>query len=317
MTSRWRRLGRIAVLPMIAALVFGGCATHASDEPSAPHRAAGFPVTLKPPHGRPLTLAAPPKRIVSLSPADTEILYGIGAGDQVVGVDKGSDFPHSAPVSGINALNPDLESIARYKPDLVVASGDNGGLVSGLAKIGIPVLVAPAPENIEQTYDGWRLLGEATGNGAAAQRLVGEVRGEMDRLVAEMPKPAKPLTYFHELDPALHSATSDTFIGQVYARFGLRNIADGAKGATSGYPQLSAEQVVEADPDLIFLADTDCCKANARTVADRPGWSVLSAVQNGTVVGLNDDVASRWGPRLLQLVRAVAAAVAKASGQSG
>lgn len=315
MITRFRRSGMAVALSMIVALTIGGCATHAQDQDGPKDRAAGFPVTVQPRGGAALTLDAPPRRIVSLSPAETEILYGIDAGDQLVGVDRYSNYPPDAPRTGIDPLNPDPESIAKYRPDLVVASDDAGGLVSGLAKIDIPVLVVPAPEDIEQTYDVWRLLGRATGNVAAADRLVGQVRGELDRVVASAPEPAEPLTYFHELDPTLHSATSDTFIGKVYERFGLRNIADSAKqGPTAGYPQLSAEQVIKANPDLVFLADTRCCAANAATVADRPGWNVLNAVRNGTVVELNDDVASRWGPRLLQLVRAVGAAVAKASG---
>jgi iron complex transport system substrate-binding protein len=102
--------------------------------------------------------------------------------------------------------------------------------------------------------------------------------------------------------------TSNTFIGSLYELFGLRNIADATEGDTD-YPQLSAEFIVSQDPDLIFLADTKCCGASAETVAARPGWDVLSAVKAGHVVELDDDIASRWGPRLVDYVAAIAAAL--------
>jgi iron complex transport system substrate-binding protein len=108
--------------------------------------------------------------------------------------------------------------------------------------------------------------------------------------------------------------TSDTFIGRIYGIFGLRNIADGAKGAGSGYPQLSAEHIIESDPDLIFLADTKCCGMTSAKVAARPGWGGLSAVTAGHVYELDDDVASRWGPRIVELVRTVARAVEQLEG---
>jgi iron complex transport system substrate-binding protein len=90
---------------------------------------------------------------------------------------------------------------------------------------------------------------------------------------------------------------------------GLRNIADEAKGAGGGYPQLSAEYILDADPDLIFLADTKCCGQSARTVAERPGWDRIAAVENGGVIPLDDDVASRWGPRIVEYLRQIATAV--------
>jgi len=117
-------------------------------------------------------------------------------------------------------------------------------------------------------------------------------------------------TYFYELDDTLYSLTSRTFVGSLMALFGLENIADGVEEGND-YPQLSAEVVVAADPDWIFLADTKCCGQSAETVAARDGWADLSAVVGGRVVELDDDVASRWGPRTVELVEAVAAALSR------
>ena len=108
--------------------------------------------------------------------------------------------------------------------------------------------------------------------------------------------------------------TSSTFIGQLYSMVGLENIADEAKGAAGGYPQLSAEYIIDADPDLIFLADTKCCGQSPATVADRPGWDRIEAVERGNVIPLDDDVASRWGPRIVEYLRRIGAAVARAGG---
>jgi iron complex transport system substrate-binding protein len=106
--------------------------------------------------------------------------------------------------------------------------------------------------------------------------------------------------------------TSSTFIGRIYALLGLRNVADAVGADSSDYPQLSPEYIIEANPDLIFLADTKCCRQSAATVATRPGWDRIAAVRHGNVVELDDDIASRWGPRIVDLVRAVARAVGSA-----
>ena len=124
------------------------------------------------------------------------------------------------------------------------------------------------------------------------------------------PRP-EALTYYHELDPTFFTVTSATFIGQVYTLLGLDNIADPADADGYGYPQLSAEYIVEQDPDLIFLADTKCCGQTPETVAARPGWSELTAVTTGAIVPLDDDVASRWGPRVVDFLRTVATKVAE------
>ncbi|HEX2772278.1 MAG TPA: ABC transporter substrate-binding protein, partial [Micromonosporaceae bacterium] len=121
------------------------------------------------------------------------------------------------------------------------------------------------------------------------------------------------LTYFHELGPELYTATSKTFIGSIYSLAGLENIADpaDANGAAGGYPQLSQEAIVKANPDFVFLADTKCCKQTPETVKGRPGWAGVTAVRSGQVVPLDDDIASRWGPRIVDLLREIVGAVAK------
>ena len=245
------------------------------------------------------------QRIVSISPTGTEMLFAIGAGDRVVAVDRLSNHPAEAPVTDLDGWNPNIEAIASYDPDLVVlqASGD---VVAGLEALGIEVWGHAAPSTFEDVYAQIEQLGEVAGQSVEAAELVADMRSGIAELVAAAPD-ASGLSYYHELDNTLYSVTSSTFIGQVYALFGLNNVADpaDADGSAWGYPQLSDEYLVDADPDVIFLADTRCCGQNAQTVAERPGWDEMTAVQSGRIVELDDDIASRWGPRLLDFIEAI------------
>jgi iron complex transport system substrate-binding protein len=252
--------------------------------------------------------AAPePRRIVSLSPTATEMLFAIGAGDQVVAVDSNSNYPAEAPRTDLSAYQPNIEAIAGHKPDLVVYSDDPGELKAGLDKLSIPVLHQPAATSLDDTYAQLGQLGQATGHADEAAQVAASMRAEIAKIAAA--RPERPLTYYHELDKNLYTATSKTFIGQLYGQLGLKNIADAADKEATGYPQLSAEYIIKADPDLIFLADTKCCGQSARTVAARDGWDQLTAVRTGGVVELDDDVASRWGPRVVDFLKTVAAKV--------
>ncbi|HEV7652858.1 MAG TPA: ABC transporter substrate-binding protein [Actinophytocola sp.] len=310
---RWR-VRRLAAIALTAALVTAGCGAERADEPSAPKTSEKqFPVTVTPPAGEPLTIAKRPERIVSLSASNTETLYAVGAGDQVVAVDDQSNYPAEAPKTDLSGLTPNVEAIAGYDPDLVVISDDADNLVASLEKLDRQVLVVPAATSLDDVYAGIELIGAATGHADDGKDLAARTKGDIEKLAGDAPKLKQPLTYYHELDTTLYSATSKTFIGQVYGLFGLTNIADPADKDSGGYPQLSNEFILKANPDLVFLADTKCCKQNADTVAKRPGWANLTAVKDGNVVALDDDLASRWGPRVADLARSVADAVSKAT----
>ncbi|URN00677.1 ABC transporter substrate-binding protein [Actinomadura madurae] len=257
-----------------------------------------------------VTVPARPKRIVSLSPTHTETLFAIGAGPQVVAVDEYSNHPANAPKTKLSGFKPSAEAIIAYKPDLVVLSDDLNGVVKALEKVKVPVLLEPAATKLDDAYDEITDLGQATGHTAEAKKVTDDMRASIQRTVAASSK-AKGLTYYHELDQQLHSVTSQTFVGQVYGLFGLQNIADKAGKASGGYPQLSREYLLKQDPDLIFLADTKCCGQNAAALAERPGWSDLEAVKGEGVVELDDDIASRWGPRLPEFVKAIGDAAQK------
>ena len=248
-----------------------------------------------------------PQRIISLSPTHTEILYAIGAGDQVVAVDSMSNYPaeSAAVLTEISAYEPNVEAISALEPDLVVIGDDFNGLAEQLSAIGIASWVSPAPLTLEEAYQQIDDLGKVVGHSDEAQNVTQKMKDDIAGIVAAIEAPATPVTYYHELDDTYYSVTGNTFIGSIYELFGMRNIADETEGDTD-YPQLSAEFIVSQDPNIIFLADVNCCGATAEKVAARPGWSDLSAVVSGNVVPLDDDIASRWGPRLVEYVQAVA-----------
>lgn len=253
-----------------------------------------------------------PSRIVSLSPTHTEMLFALGAGDAVVAVDEFSNHPPEAGAvaSSLSGFEPNVEAIAAYEPDLVVIGGDFTGLTDQLAAIDIPVWSGEAPGDLDGVYAQIVELGERVGRAEAGEELASEMRSQIDGLVASAPMLEEPLTYYHELDDTYYSVSATSFIGQVYARFGLVNITE-AGGVDSDYPQLSAEFIVESGPDVIFLACTVYCGTTSESVASRPGWDQIPAVIHGDVVALEDDVVSRWGPRLVDFVELVAGAVAE------
>ncbi len=262
--------------------------------------ATGFPVTVAG-----VVIPQEPVAIISLSATATEILFALGAGDRITAVDSTSDFPPEAPITDLSAFQPNVEAIASFEPDLVVISWDPGEVQEGLEALGIPVLVQPPALSIDDAYLQMRQLGDATGNRVAAEDLVASIQAEIADLVASYGVSDRSLTYYHEVDNTLYSATSATFIGNVYALFGLENIADAAGVDGSGYPQLSAEYIIEADPDLIFYGCAVWCGTSAEAISERPGWSGLQAVRNGSVVEVDDDISSRWGPRLIEFVQLI------------
>jgi len=310
-----RRSTSIVWLFCSLVLVLGACG--ADETPTGGDRttatgpaSASFPVTIPTGNGD-VTIDERPERIVSLSPTATEMLFAIGAGDQVEAVDDQSNYPEEAPGTDLSGFEPNVEAIASYEPDLVVYATETGDLGASLEALDITTLVLPAAATLDDVYEQIEQLGLATGHEAEATEVAQELSAQVETITTSVAPAATSLTFYHELDDTFYSVTSSTFIGQLYALLGLDNIADEADDTGGGYPQLSAEYIIDADPDLIFLADTRCCGQSAETVADRPGWDRIAAVENGNVIPLDDDVASRWGPRVVEYLRLIADAVSE------
>ncbi len=310
-TSRVRRRLSPAVLlalPTALLLALTACGSSDADEDTAAsssEEAADYPVTVTAANGE-VTVEERPEAIVSMSPSATEMLFAIGAGDQVEAVDDNSNYPADAPMTDLSSFTPNAEAIVGYDPDLVVLSDDMNGIVDSLESLDVPVLLLEAAVDLEDSYAQMELLGEVTGHAEEAADVVADVRDRIEAAVESVPADAAGQRIFHELGPELYSADSSTFIGSIYSLFGLENIADQAPDASGGYPQLSAEFVVEQAPDIIVLADTKCCGESAETVAQRPAFATVPAVVEGRIVEADDDVVSRWGPRVADFAENVA-----------
>lgn len=281
----------------------------AAAAPAAARKKPPFPVTVHPANG-PVTITKKPHRIVVLSPSATETVFRIGAGRQVVAVDDQSNYPARAPRTKLSSYRPNAEAVARFKPDLVITSTNANRLLPALKKLKIPTLYEPAPSHISAAYTQMAQLGAATGHGHAAARLVQSMRKRIGLAVATVPS-GPAVSFYHELSPDYYTATSRTFIGRVYGLFGLRNIADKASG---DYPQLSAEYIIAANPQFIVLADTKCCHESAKSVSRRAGWGGMTAVKRHRVFALNDDIPSRWGPRIVDFVELIGRIIRKVRG---
>jgi iron complex transport system substrate-binding protein len=305
---------RVLLVALVTlALGLGACGGPGSAAPQGNEEAAGneSPLAVEG-----MVVAGEPRRILSASATHTEVLYALGAGDRVIATDMFSNYPAQAESSPkVDAFNLGVEAVAELDPDLVILTFDPGQVADGLRTLGIPVLVFGAPQTLDEALGQILEVGEATGLQKEAAALVGSMRDGIDAIVADLPADGAPRTYYYELDPSLVSLTSGTFVGSLLSMLNLRSVADAVDGGESGgYPQLSAEYLLMSNPDFIFLADTLCCGQSASTVAARPGWGALGAVTGSRVIELNDDIASRWGPRLVDLLGAIAGTISRAEG---
>lgn len=270
-----------------------------------------FPVTIESDAGS-FTLDQAPEKIVSLSPSATEILFAIGAGDQVVAADAFSTYPEEAPTTDLSGFEPNVEAITEYEPDLVVLSNDSNDVVASLNELDIPVLINPAPVDIESGYAGMAELGVATGRVDETATAVTEIRAQVQTALESVPDAGgEPVRVYHELDATYFTASQYGFVGSVYTEMGAVNIGDEADTDQTGFPQMTEEAIIAADPQIIVI--TDQVDYTAEDVAARPGWEDVSAMRNGNIVTVNADIASRWGPRLPEFVTLAVEAVSTAA----
>jgi iron complex transport system substrate-binding protein len=302
----------LVVLLLTAVLV--GCGSSSAEAPSSKAsdsaldgKATTYPVSVHASNGD-VSVPAQPQHIVSLSPTATEMLFAIDAGAQVKAVDSQSTYPAGAPKTSLSGFTPNAEAIAAVQPDLVVLSYDSNGIASQLSKLNIPTLVLTSANSLDDSYSQIETLGVATNHKQRAASVIAGMKADIAVLQKQVPESQRGKSYFHEVDSSYYSLTSKTFAGSIYELAGLRNIADGAQSGND-YPQLSAEKIVASNPNYVFLADP----VTASAVASRPGWSNVDAVKSGNVVALDPDIASRWGPRVVDFLRVVVEAEKKAA----
>ncbi|HSF87355.1 MAG TPA: ABC transporter substrate-binding protein [Acidimicrobiia bacterium] len=268
----------------------------------------GFPVTLVSAAGE-VTLDEPAQRIAALSATHVEMLFAIGAGDQVIAGDLFSNHPADAVgLQNIDSFNLSVESVVALDPDLVVLTFDPVEAIPALQAVGIPTLLFGTAPTMDDVFEQIAALGAATGNSAPAETLITQMQADIAEIVDIVGAAGSGVTYYHETDPfSFYTPNSSSFIGQLYGLFGMENIADAAPDEfSSGFPQLSPEYIIESNPERIFLA---AFGESLETLQERDGWNTMTAVAAGNVTTLDPDVASRWGPRVVELLGAIADAL--------
>jgi len=250
-----------------------------------------------------LNLKGPAKRIISLAPSNTEILFAVGAGDQVVGRDMFSDYPEAAKaVKDIGGSNGkyNTEEIVALKPDLVLAGEINSPeLIQSMEQLGLPVFPLNNPATLEDMYSNLTVVAELTGHSKQAGQLVDSLK----KRVAAVDDKVKPLdsrlSVYYELDATdptkPYTAGPGTFVSLLIERAGGYNIGD---SMSSQWAQISLEQVVAANPYAIILGDS-AYGVTPESVKQRPGWGGIAAVQNNRIYTFDDNLVSRPGPRLV------------------
>lgn len=315
---------RLAALLAAVAFLIAACGAGATPRPTTPPDATGsllpaatatgapsasaatsvaptasFPVSLQDDEGTTLQLAEAPKKIVSLTPAETEVLYAIGAGDRLVGkVEDVANYPPEAkavPIVG-SFSGVDVEKIVGLDADLVIAGGNGGTPPDAIAKLRslkVPVLVVYAPD-VDTVYHDITLTGDAVGEPAKAADLVGQLKAQFDAVAKATAGATKPRVFYETGDqPSIYGIADDSVYAQM---IGLAGGAPITTGSATNW-EMATEKLVVADPELIILGDS-AYGVTAAAVAKRPGWSALTAVKKGAITGIDDIVVTRPGPRL-------------------
>ena len=281
--------------------------------PEATATPADFPITLTDGLGREVTLSAKPQRIVSLAPSNTEILFAVGAGDQVVGVTKFDNYPPEAQtreqIGGFSAKTISVEKIVALKPDLVLSVGKiQQPVIDALEKTEIPVF-ALAPKTFEDVYANILAVGQLTGNEAQAAQLVAQMKERVAAVqakIADVPQDQRPTVFWETWDEPLMTAGPSTFIGQMITLAGGKNIFSDVQDQ---YPQVSAEEVVSRNPAVILGPDSHGKAMTPEKIKARPGWSNIQAVKDGRIYLIDGDIASHPGPRLVDGLEMIAQAL--------
>ncbi|MFH2038310.1 MAG: cobalamin-binding protein [Chloroflexota bacterium] len=275
-------------------------------EPTQTETPTPEPISLTDGLERTIVLASPAQRVVSLSPATTEILYAVGAGPQVVGRDMFSDYPpealDAADIGG-SWGEYNTEAIVSLNPDLVLAGGINPPeLVASLEALGMTVYFLSNPNTLEELYTNIQILGRMTGHEGEAEDLITSLDDRAKAVDAALAGVTEKPVVYYELDSTPFTAGPGTFVDLLINRAGGTNF--GAR-MESAWAQISLEQLVLADPAIFILGDS-AYGETSETVASRPGWSALTAVKDQQIFAFDDNLVSRPGPRLVDGLEALA-----------
>ena len=293
-----------AALLLASALALAACGNDDEEAgPPASQPGVDFPITVQRSDGREITIQEPPERIASLSPGATEILFAIGAGENVGASDNFSDYPPEAEqTTKLDAFEPNLEAIVAVEADLIIVAHNQDNVVEALDDLGEPVLYLVVPEGVEGVFEQIRLFGRVTDHQQEAEDLARSLEARIVAIEAKLADVDQGPRVFHELDNTLYTAAPDSFVGDLYNLLKAQNVA---AGSDNPYPQLTQEIIIERDPEVIILADEEFGET-PETVKSRPGWDVISAVKNDRIHGIDPNTVSRPGPRVVDALEELA-----------
>jgi iron complex transport system substrate-binding protein len=314
-----RKAGFLFCFALAAILALGACSTAASSlQPTALPSSDTtepelYPLTYDDVLGRSVTIEARPQRIVSLAPSITETLYAIGAGPQIVGRTDYDNYPpevEAVPsVGGFDASAISVETIVALEPDLVIGGSIyQADLANTLQDAGLTVIVLE-PENITDILTTIQILGDVTGHIGEADAVITDMRVRIDAVtekIAAIPEDDHPLVFYEVWHEPLMTASNKTFIGELIVLAGGVNIFGNLEEA---YPTISAEQIIEENPSIILGPSSHSDQLTAAMIAARSGWESLKAVQDEAIVIIDGDIISRAGPRVVDALEAIAAAL--------
>lgn len=302
---------KFSLLVLIAGLWLAACAPAAAPTPTAAPTSA--PLAFTDGLGRAVTLDAPARRIVSLAPSNTEILFAIGAGASVVGRDELSDYPAEAgsvPSIGSTFGPLNTEAIVALKPDLVLAAEVNTPeQVKTLEDLGLTVYWLANPQDFDGLYQNLIIVGKLTGKEAQAQATVEALQARVTAVTQAINQVTERPKVFYELDATdptrPYTVGPGTFMDTLLTLAGGQNIG---AALADPYPQISSEELVRQNPDIILLGDA-AYGITPESVKQRAGWEAIAAVQNDQIIAFDDNLASRPGPRLVDGLELLARAL--------
>jgi iron complex transport system substrate-binding protein len=287
-----------ALVVTLALVVLSACKPAPTPTPA--------PLTITDDAGRIVEIVEIPQRFVSLAPSNTEILFALGLGEKVVGVSDFCDYPEEAKaIEKVGGVEPSLEKIVALEPDLVLTIGGNPELVSKMEELGLTVIVL-APKDLEGIYKDIELVGKAAGVEEKAASLVAEMKERVEAVAAKTKGVEVKPKVFYELDATDPSKPYTAGPGTWHDHF--IKIAGGiniAADAEMQWVQLSTEEIIAKDPDIIVLGDA-LWGVTPDMVRERPGWDVIRAVKEGAIYPIDDNLISRPGPRVVEGIEELA-----------